>query len=252
VPRGVWQYTQADHIAGQYDDFFACNRLFEFDEQVLARHLAKPGLVVDLGCGTGRAILPLARRGFPCLGVDLSHPMLRLLGQKAEDEALSVWRLCANLADLGCLQHESADYCLCLFSTLGMIRGSENRQRVLVHAQRILKPGGLLIVHVHNFWFSLFDAVGRRWLLRSLLTTPFQRDLERGDKFFDYRGIPKMFLHTFSHRELRRALVSAEFYPVEWIPLDTTRQRPLRRAWLFGSFRANGWIVVCRKPAPVS
>jgi ubiquinone/menaquinone biosynthesis C-methylase UbiE len=181
--------------------------------------------------------------------VDLSLPMLGLLGEKAEEEKLLVWRICANLVELDCIQDESADYCLCLFSTFGMIRGSENRHRLLVHAQRVLKPGGLLVMHVHNFWFSLFDAVGRRWLLRSLVTAHFKRDLERGDKFFDYRGIPKMFLHTFSHRELRRALIAAKFRLVEWIPLDTTRQRPLRRAWLFGSLRANGWIAVCEKPA---
>ena len=121
---------------------------------------------------------------------------------------------------------------------------------MLAHAQRILKPGGLFVVHVHNFWFSLFSGAGRGWLIRHLLAALVNRELERGDKFFDYRGIPRMFLHTFSQREFLRALRSAAFRLAEWIPLDVTRQRRLKCPWFFGSLRANGWIAVCRKPLP--
>lgn len=244
----MWQYAHSDQIAGQYDDFFAENRLFEFDEQILARHFARSGLVADLGCGTGRTVLPLARRGFRCLAIDLSLPMLRLVGRKAREYGLAVHRLRANLVELDCLRDECLDYAVCLFSTLGMVRGRASRQRLLEHACRALKPGGLFVVHVHNFWFRLFDADGRRWLAGHLVRTLVSREIERGDRFFDYRGIPNMYLHTFSQRELLRALRSAGFRLVELIPLAVDRQRPLARPWLFGSLRANGWIAVCRKP----
>ncbi len=138
IPRGVWHYTQADHIAEKYDDYFAQNRLFEFDEQVLLRHFRQPGLVVDLGCGTGRALVPLARRGFQGLGVDLSPTMLRIVADNAAAENLPIQVIQANLVELGCLRDATADYAVCLFSTLGMIRGRENRQRMLEHVRRIL------------------------------------------------------------------------------------------------------------------
>jgi SAM-dependent methyltransferase len=245
VPRGVWEYAQAEHIAQEYDEYFAGTRLFDFDEQVLARYFTRCGLVVDLGCGTGRALVPLARRGFRGLGVDLSEQMLRIVGQKAATEGLRIDRIRANLVDLGCLRDQVADYCICLFSTLGMIQGRENRHQALLHARRILKPGGLLAVHVHNFWFSLFDAPSRRWLAGHLLRWLLRRDIQRGDKFFDYRRIPKVYLHTFSQRELLRALRAAGFRLREVIPLHTTRQRPLRCPWFLGWLRANGWIAVC-------
>ncbi len=248
VPRGAWQYAQAEHIADQYDAYFADNRLFEFDEQVLARHFRRPGLVVDLGCGTGRALIPLARRGFMGLGVDLSLPMLRVVGEKAELERFEIHRICANLVDLDCLRDQIADYCVCLFSTVGMVRGRVNRRRVLAHAWRILKPGGLFVVHVHNLWYSLFYAAGRRWLVGHLLAALVQRDLERGDRFFDYLGIPKMYVHSFSERELRKSLREAGFRIQELIRLHATRQRPLCAAWFLGSLRANGWIAVCQRP----
>ncbi len=249
VPRGTWQYAQEEDIARQYDAYFADNRLFEFDQQVLARHFRQPGLLIDLGCGTGRVLLPFARRGFPTLGVDLSLPMLRVVGHKAQCEQLVIHRLCANLVDLGCLADAIADYAVCLFSTLGMIRGRRNRLQALHHISRVLKPGGWFVVHVHNLWYSLLYSAGRRWLLGHLLAAGVRRDLERGDRFFDYLGIPNVFVHSFSERELRGDLRAAGFRIEDLIRLHATRQRPLRAAWFFGSIRANGWIAVCRKPS---
>lgn len=245
VTRGLWDYAHADHIAEDYDQYFAENSLFEFDESVLRRHFCRPGRLVDLGSGTGRLLPSFARRGFRCLAVDLSTRMLEIVGEKSRAENLGIDRLLANIVQLDCLAENVADYCICMFSTLGMIRGHDNRRRALRHARRILKPGGRFILHVHNRWHSLFDHYGRRWLLKNLWGSWFQQGVEGGDKFFDYRGVPNMFLHVFTRGELVRLLKQAGFRIVELIPLDTRRRHPLRRPWLLGRVRANGWIVVC-------
>lgn len=249
VTRGAWEYAQSPQIAEEYDGYFATSPLFEFDEQLLARHFAQPGLVVDLGAGTGRSLVPLARRGFRGLAVDISPHMLRIVGEKAALEDLPIWRICANLVELDCLRDRCAQYVICLFSTIGMIRGRANRRRALEHAYRIVQPGGLLVLHVHNFWYELFSWVGRRYLLTHFWQCLTSRDLERGDKFFDYRGIPRMYLHTYGERELLCAVREVGFRVDELVRLDAQRQRGLRLGWLFGSLRANGWIVVCRKGA---
>ncbi len=246
VTRSLWEYAQADHIAFDYDEYFALNSLFEFDEAVLARHFDKPGLIVDLGCGTGRLLVPFARRGFRGLGVDLSIPMLSVVGEKAAAENLPIDRLLANMAELDCLRDASAEYCICMFSTLGMVRGSDNRRRTLGHVRRILKPGGKFILHVHNRWYNLFNPQGRRWLFLNWLSWLTRQGTEPGDKFFDYRGIPNMYLHTFTRRELTTLLRSAGFEIREIIALDTQRRHALKAPWFLGRLRANGWITVCQ------
>ena len=246
VTRGVWEYVQADHIADRYDDYFALNRLFEFDEQVLERHFCRPGLVIDLGTGTGRALVGLARRGFRGLAVDLSRAMLRIVVEKARLDRLPIQVLQANLVELDCIRSRSFDYAVCLFSTLGMVRGRANRHRLLEHVRRILKPEGIFVLHVHNLCFNLYDPAGRRWLLGHLPAVLRDRRIELGDKCFRYRDIPQMFLHTFTQRELLHALGRAGFRVEELIPLNRSRQRPLAWRWFFGRFRANGWIAVCR------
>jgi SAM-dependent methyltransferase len=132
-----------------------------------------------------------------------------------------------------------------MFSTLGMVRGRQNRLQVLRHTHRLLKPGGKFVLHVHNRWYNLFDPQGRGWLLQNLFGAVMRRNQEPGDKFFDYRGIPNMFLHVFTRRELKADLTAAGFRIVEFIALDTRRRHALRHSWLLGRLRANGWIVVC-------
>ena len=44
------------------------------------------GSVLELGCGTGRVLLPTARAGFDVTGIDLSEDMLEVLQTKLVDE----------------------------------------------------------------------------------------------------------------------------------------------------------------------
>ena len=247
VSRGAWDYVHAPHIADQYDDYFAGNTLFETDEAVLRRHFDPPGLVADLGCGTGRALLPLARAGHRGLAVDLSEHMLRIVREKAAEENLPIDCVRANLCQLDCLADGSVDYSMCLFSTLGMIRGRIYRQFALSHFRRILRPGGKFVLHVHNYWYNLRDPGGPAWLVKNLLTAPWSKELEVGDKWFPYRGLPSMFLHVFRWRELAADLRLAGLKIVERIALDTERRHALRYSWFCGPLRTNGWIVVCAR-----
>lgn len=81
-------------------------------------------------------------------------------------------------------------------------------------------------------------------MLRTLGRATFKRDIEAGDKFFPYRGVPNMFLHVFRPSELKQDLRRAGFRITRIVSL-AQRYRALHVPWFFGSLRANGWIVVC-------
>ena len=250
--RGLWDYIHSRTIAEDYDEYFAYNRLFAFDQSVALRaletaHIPAGGLVADLGCGTARALIPLVQNGYRGLAVDLSQVMLEVVREKTRENQLRISCLRANLCELDAIRDQTVDAAICLFSTLGMIRGRDYRREALRHARRILKPGGPLVLHVHNFWFNLYDPSGPWWLLTNCVRGALVQDLEIGDKFFDYRGVPNMFLHVFRRREILSDLRAARFQIDEVIPLDPKRHRGLRHPWLCGNLRANGWVIVCRR-----
>ena len=122
----------------------------------------------------------------------------------------------------------------------------QNRQQALEHTRRIMKPGGRFVIHVHNFWFNLYDPGGPWWVLKSCLRAMLPGEFERGDKFFPYRGVANMYLHVFTPGEIKRALRQTGFEIEKVIPLDPRRHQELRFPWLLGTLRANGWILVCR------
>ena len=246
VCRGLWDYSRSHSIAEDYDDYFAFNTLFDFDEEIVARYLQPPGLVADLGCGTGRALFPLLRAGYQGLAVDLSENMLSVVKEKAEMVPhASLHCLRANLVQLDGLKDASVDHVICLFSTLGMIRGRENRRQSLRHMRRILRPSGRCVLHVHNYWYNLRDPGGPFWLVKNLLMAPFSSSIEVGDKWFPYRGLSNMFLHVFRWNELAGDLRHAGLKVLKRIRLDTSRRHELRWPWLLPALRTNGWIVVC-------
>src|SRR5436305_11212262 len=120
VNRGLWDYLHDPAIARGYDARLAGTPLLEADRRFVERHCPRPGRLLDLGCGTGRLLLPFARRGYWVLGVDLSAPMLAVAREKAVAEGVGVHLVRANLAELDALGDGGFDYAACLFSTLGM------------------------------------------------------------------------------------------------------------------------------------
>src|SRR5687768_16478288 len=70
-------------MADTYDAQYAVLRDSSGDASHYAALAAETGgPVLELGCGTGRVLLPIARAGVRCTGVDPSAQMLRVLQAK--------------------------------------------------------------------------------------------------------------------------------------------------------------------------
>ncbi|MDA7979603.1 MAG: class I SAM-dependent methyltransferase [Pirellulales bacterium] len=247
ISPGTSEYLRDEEIADQYDTYFQDHPLFAFDEQLLAGVFQPPGVLADLGCGTGRLAVSFAQRGYHSIAIDLSSGMLRVVEEKSRAAAVNVDLLQANLVELDALADASVDYAACLFSTLGMIRGAENRAQALAHFARILKPGGLVVLHVHNRWRNLLLPDGRRWVLANLWQA-FRGRSQAGDKYYPYRGIRNFYLHVFTRRELTGALRTAGLTIERLVSLDARVGDSLARSWFFPSLRASGWMAIARKP----
>ena len=245
VSRGLWEYVHDGDIARNYDAALAHTPLLTCDALFVREHCPAPGRLIDLGCGSGRLSVALAREGFWCLAVDLSEEMLRVVAAKAEAARVEVPRLKANLVDLGGLADGSFDYAASLFHTLGMIDTREARRRAVAEVHRLLRPGGTFILHVHNRWFNAWTRQGRR-LLRADLWRSLLGRQRAGDYLMPpHQGIGSMPMHLFTRREAVRLLVEAGFAVKEIRPVSI--EGFLKWPRCFAAARSFGYLIAATR-----
>lgn len=248
VSRGLHDYFRSPDIARGYDDAIADTPLLKLDLDFFRAHCPVPGRLLDLGCGTGRLAVPMAQQGFWVVAVDLSVPMLQVLREKADRVGAKVHCLAANIVDLDALADASFDRVACLFSTLGLVGGRDNRQRVLHQVHRLLRPGGTFIFHVHNHWFSLWTRFGRRSLLKNWWRSLWKKE-NRGDFLMPpHLGVGSITMHLFTRREITRLLRSAGLRPLEIHPVSHHADGRLCCPWFLPRLRCYGYLIAAQKP----
>ena len=138
-----------DRFAPFYDDDY---RNYDEDLDALAMLAAEFGdPLLELGCGTGRVLAPLAAAGHRITGVDISPALLELARQKltlagGADRARLVE---ADLRALALPQHDFA-FAFCVSNTLMHFTTVEDQLAVLHSAHRHLRPGGRLLLDLFN------------------------------------------------------------------------------------------------------
>jgi SAM-dependent methyltransferase len=236
VDRGLHDYMCSGEMVGGYDAMMAASPLATFDVRFCAKWFDQPGSLIDLGCGTGRLARAFVPHRFEYVGVDLSEDMLKLAGSLSSTpagEGLGMRGpefIKANLVELTQHVFGPFDYAACLFSTLGMVRGHENRLKVLRNAAAVLKPGGRLVLHVHNRYFRGLGLKGWR---NGDVTMPQA-----------YGGAP-LTLHHFGRGEVVRMLREAGFRVLEVLPVGI--DGALKWAWLLPMWRAYGYLIAAKR-----
>lgn len=234
VNRGLWDYLHAADMVAGYDEQLRSDPLAAADLAYCERAFPTPGRLADLGCGTGRLCAHFVARGYSCVGVDLSEVMLA----HARAKLPGVTWIRANLVELDELPDAGFDYAACLYSTLGMIRGSAARARAVAHARRILRPGGRFVVHAHN---RFFHGLGRRRIWVQRWKTLLGR-CDAGDLVMPqpYGGGP-LTLHHFTRGELLGLVRTAGFDVLDVAAIGADG-RPARGSAVYG------WLITAQRP----
>ncbi len=108
-----WQAFFDAHAPHYDENPFTKHTVAEIDFLLSIFPLSKGASVLDVGCGTGRHALELARRGFRVLGVDLSERMLAVARAKAAIDGLDVRFLQTDAVSFATDERFDAAICLC-------------------------------------------------------------------------------------------------------------------------------------------
>jgi SAM-dependent methyltransferase len=106
--------------------------------------LAGQGDALELGIGTGRIAVPLARRGVRVHGIDLSEAMVARLRAKPGAERIAV--TIGDFATTGVEGRFSLAYLV--FNTIGNLTTQDEQVACFQNAAAHLQPGGCFVIEV--------------------------------------------------------------------------------------------------------
>jgi SAM-dependent methyltransferase len=138
-------YESDDLWSGFAETMFSPRRAEEAAELVATSPLLayEPGTrVLDLCCGPGLWLAPLAQRGYQVTGVDLSPMMLEQAKARCPEAEL----ICEDM--LGFTRPGQYDVVLNVFTSFGYFEDDDDNRKVLRNAYTSLARGGQLIVDV--------------------------------------------------------------------------------------------------------
>ncbi len=109
-----------------------------------------PELLLDLGCGTGKMTIELARRGYDMTGIDYSVEMLDIARSEAESAGLSdkiLW-LCQDITEFEL--YGTVDVAVSCLDTLNHLDKPRDLKKCLDLVHNYLIPDGLFIFDVNG------------------------------------------------------------------------------------------------------
>ena len=124
----------------------------DFYEKIISREYKAeaPELVLDLGCGTGKMTIELAKRGYDMTGIDFSPEMLDIARNEAEHLGLSdkmLW-LCQDMTDFEL--YGTVDVTVSCLDCVNHLTSQKSLQACFDLVHNYLIPDGLFIFDING------------------------------------------------------------------------------------------------------
>ncbi|MBU4351013.1 class I SAM-dependent methyltransferase [Patescibacteria group bacterium] len=213
------------------DDYTRSRSFIPEDIASLADYAVAGDRILDSGCASGRLYKTFSRKEIDYFGVDLSEKMI---GRAMADHPTG----CFQMADSRFLSFpENYFDKIYSISVIHNIPSEEFRQQYLKELKRVLKPGGLLILRVWDFW--------KRRAMPQLFLDSLARKMPGRDKidFFDVfvpwknsagQIVTERYFHCFTKRELEKIIRVAGF--------------DIEKVWRDGQDPRTNIYLIARKP----
>ncbi len=113
--------------------------------QFLRLHIQSQGYVLDIGCGTGRHLIPLCQQGFNIMGLDVSAKLLRIAKQRSRE-------INAVLGDMRHLPFKAEAFAAAINmdTSFGYLPSESDDLASLAEVHRVLFRHGILVIDVFN------------------------------------------------------------------------------------------------------
>lgn len=154
-----WYKELFENYADTYDnEDFTKGTIGEVDFIEKEIDYDKSKEILDVGCGTGRHSLELARRGYRVTGIDLSESMLSKAQRIADSEKLKVEFISKDARNFDFNEKYDTVIMLCE-GAFPLMETDEMNYKILKNIYNSLRKGGKFIFTTLNGLFPLFHSV---------------------------------------------------------------------------------------------
>jgi len=214
MPPVSWQAFFDAHAEHYDKNPFTANTTAEVDFFLGLFPIAKGARILDVGCGTGRHSIELAKRGYRVTGLDLSSGMLAVATEKAKTAGADVEFVQGDATTFELPNKYDAALCVCE-GAFGLIGGGDDPDthdfNVLKQIAAALRSGGGFLLTALNAYAPI-----RRFTNENIQSGAFdpatmiaeyedEWDLPEGKKSITVRE------RLFIAPEVTRMLKEAEF-----------------------------------------
>ena len=144
-------FTMYNDFAYIYDSLMSdidYRQWVDYIEGVFKRYNSEPGLILDLGCGTGSFTIEMAKRGYDMIGVDISPDMLSCAKTKSVREGLDILFLNQDMTEFEL--YGTVDAVICMMDSVNYVVNKNKLKKLFRLVNNYLNPGGLFIFDVNS------------------------------------------------------------------------------------------------------
>ncbi len=154
-----WYKEMFSNYAEKYEsESFVQGTIGEVDFIEKEINFDKNSRILDIGCGTGRHALELAKKGYSVNGVDLSSAMIDKALKKAADEGLQIDFQQRDALNISYQNEYDLVYMICE-GAFPLMETDEMNFQILKNASQALKKNGKLIFTTLNGLYPLFHSL---------------------------------------------------------------------------------------------
>jgi SAM-dependent methyltransferase len=152
---------------------------------------AQEGRVLELGCGTGRVTIPVARAGATIIGIDRSAPMLMRARRRLRRAGVSALLLRGDIRHLPFPRRVKFDLVMAPYGILQSLTRERDLRATLESVSDVVRPGGLFAIDLvpdlprWSEYDRRVSLAGRRGRGHVTLTESVRQDRRRRLTIFD-------------------------------------------------------------------
>ena len=147
--------------------------------------------VLDLGCGSGESLVPLARRGAHVIGIDISPELIRLARQR-----LSGYGLAATLRDGSAYATGLADESVDVVFSMALLHHLD-LPTARNEIQRVLRPGGLFILREPIRFSPIINSLRQLFPAPKADISDYEHPMTRAELSIVMQGFTMVAQRTF-------------------------------------------------------